>query len=201
MEVDVTSATPGNLINTIPAWGGSPTYGGQGLSAQTIDPNSGTTVDIHNNPAPPQDGTSSATLNVVGVQSPTLSKSFNPNTIGVGGKSKLTITLHNTDILNPLTQTTFTDALPSGLTLANPVKDGSTPILSNCGESLTPPATLLNGPGGTAAAPGDFTLTLNNGTIPKNSDCVITVDVTSAKAGTYINVIPGGPASLYPGAI
>ncbi len=175
VEVDVTSTTPGNLINTLPA---------SVLTATTLD---GATPVAITNTTP-----ASATLNVIGVQPPSLSKGFSPNTISVGQKSTLTITLRNNDTKNPLTQTTLTDYLPANVVLATPVQHLAVPILSGCGGS----ATLLNGPGGTPVAPGDTALTLNNATIAKTSNCVITVDVTSLNQGSYLNTIPAGPAGL-----
>ena len=172
VEVDVTSITPGNLINTIPSGA---------LSSSTLD---GTETFSITNTTP-----ASATLNVIGVQPPSLSKSFNPNTISVGQTSTLTITITNNDANNPLTQTTLTDVLPTGVILANPVQHLPDPILNGCGE---PTARLLNGTGGTPIVPGNSTLTLDNGTIAKNSNCVITVDVTSLAQGAYTNTIPVG---------
>ncbi|MCB0119067.1 MAG: hypothetical protein KDD72_08555, partial [Anaerolineales bacterium] len=96
VEVTVTSTTPGNLINTIPA---------NALTSKTLD--GSLSVDITNTtPA-------SATLNVITVQPPSLSKGFAPNTIYVGELSTLTITIHNNDINTSLTSTTFRDALPT----------------------------------------------------------------------------------------
>ncbi|MEJ5224447.1 MAG: hypothetical protein WHV44_08315 [Anaerolineales bacterium] len=64
VEINVSSITPGNLINTIPAGG---------LSAQGID--GSTPVSISNTtPA-------SATITVIAVSPPSLTKSFAPNTI------------------------------------------------------------------------------------------------------------------------
>ncbi len=62
VSIDVTSTTPGNLINTLPI-GASPPLGGGG--------------DV-TNPTP-----ASATLQVGSVQAPSLSKIFNPTTIFV----------------------------------------------------------------------------------------------------------------------
>ena len=42
---------------------------------------------------------------------------------------------------------------------------------------------------------------LNNGTIARNSSCVIEVLVASNTQGAYTNTIPAGPATVNPGAI
>ncbi len=182
VEVTVTSTTPGNLINTIPTGA---------LSSYTIDPEDTgippTPVFISNTtPA-------SATLNVIEVDEPSLFKSFAPNTIFAGGTSTLTITIQNSDPNNPLTETTLTDTLPTSgngdIQLADPVNAS----LSGCGAG-----TLSDGGGG-SLDPGDTSIRLNDGTIAPSSNCDITVDVTSAVQGAYINTIPAGPGG--PGSI
>lgn len=165
VSIDVTSTTPGNLINTIPAGGLSST-----------DP-TGVTVITNTTPA-------SATLRVGAVQAPSLSKTFTPNTIWVGQTSQLAITIRNNDLNTALTQTTLTDTLPANLVLANPVASS----LTGCGSAT------LTGPGGVPLAPGATAVTLNNGTISANGSCVIRVNVTSTIQGVYTNTIPAGPA-------
>ena len=114
VEVDVTSITPGNLINTIPA-GGLTSTSPTGVAVTNTTP-------------------ASATLQVRAVQPPSLNKNFSPNTIWTGETSTLTINVVNNDLVNALTEARLTDTLPSGLTLANPVS----PTLTNCGgASLT----------------------------------------------------------------
>ena len=103
ITVEVTSTTPGNLINTIPA---------NELESEGDD--GGVIVPITN--ATP----ASATLQVATVLPPSLSKSFAPNTIAVGAFSTLTINIINNDPTTTLTETTLTDNLPTNLVLANP---------------------------------------------------------------------------------
>lgn len=161
VAIDVTSTTPGNLINTIPAGGLSST-----------DPTG--TINISNtSPA-------SATLRVGTVQAPALSKAFTPNTIWIGQSSQLAITIRNNDLSTALTQTTLTDTLPANVVLANPVSAS----LTGCG------AATLTGPGGVPLAPGGTAVTLNNGTVAANSSCVIRFNVTSAVQSVYTNTIP-----------
>jgi len=154
VSIDVTSTTPGNLINTIPAGGLTATGGGGSITNTT--------------PA-------SATLNVSGIQTPTVSKSFNPGTIWVGQTSQLSIVIMNNQSNANLTQASLNDNLPANVFLANPVS----PTLTGCGGSAS-----LN------AVAGGTSVTLNNATIAPNSTCTITVNVTSNVQGAYNNTIP-----------
>ena len=154
VSVDVTSTTMGNIINTIPA-GALSSNGGGGTVTNTF-------------PA-------SATLHVDVVNSPTLSKSFSPNTMLVGQISQLTIRIRNNDFDTALTQASLTDQLPANVVLANPVSSS----LSTFGSSATLSATV-----------GGSTITLTNSTIPANSTCTIRVNVTSTVSGVYTNTIP-----------
>ncbi|NMB94719.1 MAG: DUF11 domain-containing protein [Flexilinea flocculi] len=122
----------------------------------------------------------SATLTVGTIQAPSLSKAFAPNTIFVGATSRLTITVRNNDLSNALTETTFTDTLPANLVLATTVN----PVLTGCGTGSS-----------VTAAAGTNTITLNNGTVAKNSTCTVAVDVTSSIQGYYTNSIPAGPGT------
>jgi len=159
VEVNVSSVTPGNLINTIPAGN---------LNSQGND--GGTPVSITNTtPA-------SATITVIAVSPPSLSKGFVPNTIFVGQNSVLTIRLNNNDADTNLTGATYTDTLPAGLIVATP--NGLT--LTNCG------------PGTASALSGGTTITLNNATVTPAQDCLVAVNVTGA-SGQYTNTIPAGP--------
>lgn len=167
VEINVTSTTPGNLINTIPA---------NNLTATGND--AGRPVTITNTtPA-------SATLTVIVVTPPTLSKGFAPNTITMGAVSTLSITINNNDSNTNLTGTSFTDTLPANVVLANPVS----PTLTNCGASAS-----------LAAVAGGNTIALTNATVTPNLNCVVTVNVTSNTQGVYVNTIPAGPGG--PGSI
>ena len=165
VEINVSSVTAGNLINTIPP---------KNLVSQGDD--NGTIVNITNTtPA-------SATLTVIAVTPPSITKGFVPNTILVGQTSRLTITLNNNDNSANLTGTSYTDTLPAGVVLANPVNA----TVTNCGPySLT-------------ANPGGNTIALSGATVTPNQNCVVAVDVTGA-SGVYTNTIPAGPGN--PGSI
>ncbi|MBE7435823.1 MAG: sortase [Anaerolineales bacterium] len=172
VEVNVSSVTPGNLINTIPA---------NNLTSQGDD--GGTIVNISNTtPA-------SATITVIAVTPPSLSKLFVPTTIFSGETSQLTIRINNNDTDTNLTGASYTDTLPAGLQIANP--NGLT--VTNCGA------------GASVSAPANGnTITLTNGTITPAQDCLVQVDVTGA-SGAYLiangtaNTIPAGPGG--PGSL
>jgi uncharacterized repeat protein (TIGR01451 family) len=106
---------------------------------------------------------------------PTLSKSFSPATIDAGGVSTLSITLSNANSTAASLTAPLTDAFPSGVVIA------ATPR-TNCGGILSAPST-----GGLFA-----TVVLTGGSIPANGSCAVTVDVTAANAGSYINSLPAG---------
>ena len=168
VEINVSSVTPGNLINTILA---------NNLSSQGND--GGTPVSITNlTPA-------SATITVIAISPPALSKSFTPNTIYVGETSVLTIRLNNNDANYNLTGATYTDTLPTGLVVASP--NGLT--LTNCG------------PGTAAATPGGATISLSGATVTPALDCIVSVNVTNTfgSYGAYTNTIPAGPGG--PGSL
>jgi len=167
IEINISSTTPGNLINTIPAH--NPAVGDVGLTASGND--NGNLVTISNTtPA-------SATLTVVGVQPPTVTKAFAPNTVWVGQPSTLSITVNNNDAAVNLTQTSFTDTLPAGVVVANPANITTT----NCGAP-----TVLAPVGGSSVA-------LSGATVTPNLNCVVSVQVVSSTAGSYTNTIPAGP--------
>jgi uncharacterized repeat protein (TIGR01451 family) len=167
VEVNVSSVTPSNLINTIPA---------NNLSSQGDD--GGTIVNITNTtPA-------SATITVIAVSPPSLSKTFAPNTIFVGQNSTLTIRLNNNDADTNLTGVTYTDTLPAGLVLASQPPN---PTATNCGAGFS-----------LTAIAGTNVITLGDATVTPAQDCVVTISVTGAY-GQYTNTIPAGPGG--PGSL
>ncbi|HND49697.1 MAG TPA: hypothetical protein PLL95_14120, partial [Anaerolineales bacterium] len=99
VEVPISSITPGNIINVI------------NVGALTATGAEGTITNT--SPA-------SATITVIEVKPPSLSKVFSPNTIYVGQTSRMTIRINNNDNDTDLTNVSFTDNLPVGVTLATP---------------------------------------------------------------------------------
>ena len=111
VRVDVSSITPGNLLNRIP------------VGALTATGEEGVTVS---NTSPVEE-----TLNVTAVQAPSIVKNFAPNTIWLGQTSVLTINIKNNDLKVALTEASLTDTLPAGVELADPLSV----TLTNCGSA------------------------------------------------------------------
>ncbi len=157
ITVDVTTATCGNYTNTIAA--------GQ-LS---------TSAGANQQPAV-------ATLGVCVPAAPTLSKSFTPSSISVGGTSTLTLTLGNPNTGALTVNGDLIDTLPANVVIAaNP----------NIGGTCTTGSV-------TAVAGGSTVTYANTATIPAGG-CTITVDVTSnpggacgTSGGSYTNTINAG---------
>lgn len=122
VQISITSATQGNLINTIPAG--------------AVDANDGS--GKHSTNTTP----ASATLQVSTITAPSVNKTFGNPTMYAGDKSLLTINLVNQDAVNALTGVGITDNLPAGLTISSAI---FSPALTNCGS-----ATLTAVPGTSA---------------------------------------------------
>ena len=172
VEVNVSSVTTGNLINTIPS---------NNLVSQGND--GGNIVNITNTtPA-------SATITVAAVIPPSLSKIFNPSTIFVGEVSQLTIRLTNNDTNTDLTGASYIDTLPAGLVVATPNGVSTT----NCGAA--PIVTALTGgtsigfSNGTVPASQDCIIRVN---VTGASGAYLISNNTA-------NTIPAGPAN--PGSV
>lgn len=99
---------------------------------------------------------------------PTISKSFSPDPVAVGGTSSLSFTITNPNSTVTLSEIAFSDTLPTGVTVA----DGST---SECGGTLT-----------TTAATS--TISLSDGALAVGANCVFAVTVTVTTAGPHLNV-------------
>ncbi|HUI89717.1 MAG TPA: hypothetical protein VLX61_13450, partial [Anaerolineales bacterium] len=143
-----TDVTNGSVTNTAAAHGQDKTNGSTNINNVTSNQSS---------------------VTVYAVNPPTIAKAFNPAQIPVGSNSTLTFTITNpsTNVI-PLTGVSFSDALPSGMTVAN------APIAAQCGGTLT-------------AAVGSAAISFANGTILANSNCTVSVVVTVAAGGTYNN--------------
>src|SRR6185503_5479868 len=108
---------------------------------------------------------------------PTLGKAFSPATINAGGISTLTLTVSNPDLAVATLTAPLIDTLPSGAVIA------ATPNVS----------TTCGGVGAPVAVAGSPTVTLPAGrSIPANGSCTLTVDVTAAAGGSYINTLAAG---------
>lgn len=169
VSFDVTPTKPGVLTNTIAK--------GDILSADGTT--AGNTV------------TASGSLTVTNVM--TIAKAFQPNTLGPGGVSVLTITLTNPESI-PLTAVSLLDTLPNlaapnNLVIANPAN-----ATTNCTVDGTPDPTKVN------ATAGQRAIQLTGGIVPGkmggvNGVCTITVAVAplgNYSSGTATNTIAAG---------
>lgn len=109
---------------------------------------------------------------------PQLDKSFSPALIPVGGTSTLTFTVTNTNELDAKTGWKYTDALPTGVVLANPT-GATTTCLGATGAAGTTAAIT--------GAAGSSSLTVNGSLAKGQKSCTISVKVTSNTPGTYTN--------------
>lgn len=106
---------------------------------------------------------------------PGLLKSFAPTLIDVNGVSRLTITLSNPNPAIATLTANLVDNLPTDVFVA-PIPN----VATTCGGAGLP-----------TALPGASTITLPAGrTIPANGLCTVSVDVTSALVGVYVNTLP-----------
>lgn len=113
--------------------------------------------------------TGSATDTLTVLDNPLIDKAFSPNPILANGISTLTFAITNPNQSNTISGVTFTDNFPAGVEVA------ATPNASNdCSATFAPSAT-------------DTSVTLTNGTITAGAICTVTVDVTAASTGSYVN--------------
>jgi LPXTG-site transpeptidase (sortase) family protein len=140
------------------------------VTASTLGPHNNISSYIYstqsgNNIGP--GGTASASLNAI--QAPVIAKSFSPDPILVGQTSTLTITVTNPNPSDALTNVSFIDDLPLGLT------DASTPA-STCGATPT-----------MSTVGSQRRITLSGGSLAAGASCTITLTVTPSGAGDYVN--------------
>ncbi|MFA6958730.1 MAG: hypothetical protein WC538_22910 [Thermoanaerobaculia bacterium] len=101
---------------------------------------------------------------------PTIAKSFGAASVVVNGTTSLTFDLTNPNPAGTLSGVGFTDTLPAGLVVATP--NG---VVGNCG-------------GGTVTAvAGSGSVGFAGGSLPANSNCTITLNVTGVTAGIKNN--------------
>ena len=105
---------------------------------------------------------------------PTLSVSFNSNTIGPGNISTMTFLIDNSASGSPVTGLAFTNTLNGNVTIADPA------IAST---------TCLDGGSGSLSAPnGGGTITLSDYQVPAFQTCFVVVNVTATTAGAHSNL-------------
>ena len=144
----------------------------------------GTYVNSTGSIATTSSGTLAALSGTLGVLAhPDVAKAFSPATVSQGASSILTYTLSNSNAastFNPpsnynppsIFNAAFVDSFPTGL---RAVAGAAT----TCGGILT---MADNGTG----------LLFSGGTIPPGGSCLVTVNVTSATAGTYVSTLAAG---------
>lgn len=109
---------------------------------------------------------------------PTFSKTFGASTLNVGNTTTLTITLSNANVSPYYTTSSLTDALPSGLVIANPSSASTTCLMADGSASVL------------TATAGSGSVSLPSGLeIPGNGSCSISVSVLATSGGTKANTI------------
>jgi uncharacterized repeat protein (TIGR01451 family) len=114
-------------------------------------------------------GTAAIATLTVTPSSPTVAKAFSPATVNAGVTSVMTITLTNPNTSAAITGAAFNDIYPAGMT-----NTSSASAATTCVGTVT-------------AADNGNSVQLSGATIPANSSCTVTVNVTSALGGVYTN--------------
>jgi mucin-19 len=102
---------------------------------------------------------------------PSIAKAFSPNSVAVGGVSTLTFTLTNANAGTALTGVSFSDSFPAGLQVA------ATPNVATtgCGSPTFAPTA------------GNTSLSFSGGTIAASGTCTVSVNVTATSSGAKLN--------------
>lgn len=108
--------------------------------------------------------------NIIDPSNAGIAKSFTPATIPAGGAATLKITLTNPNA-GALSGYNFSDTLPAGMTVATPPNATT----SNCGTPSFAPSA------------GASALSFTDGTVAANSSCTVSVSVTTAGTGSFVN--------------
>lgn len=112
---------------------------------------------------------------IAGAQSASLVQAFVPNQIGPAETATLQYSISNPNPATTYYFVGFSNALPTGITYAEPVSYSASP---ECGSpTLTP----------IAGTPPTFMM--SDGTVMGGETCVISVDVTAIDAGSYSNTL------------
>jgi len=123
----------------------------------------------------------SATLNFGPLQI-TVTKIFSPDNVSGGSTSLLSVQVSNPSSQNYV-GVNFTDNMPVGMLIASP-----------------PTASTTCAAGIITANPGDPSFNLSGALLPSNTNCVVSVRVTSSSTGNLTNVIPTGGVISFQGA-
>lgn len=107
------------------------------------------------------------------VQPATVTSSFTPNPIVVGGTSALGITITNPNSSGTLSSIAFTDTLPSELVIDDPNGESGT-----CGSA-----------GVVTATPGSSSFVLSGGSLKAGTSCTVSVAVTTSPTASGAEVV------------
>jgi len=119
----------------------------------------------------------------------TITNSFSPSTVEVGGLSIMTVTVTNPNV-TPLTNVQFNDTQPAGIDL-----------ITQTGGTCS---TVATGGGAFSINPGTDTFSSTSNVLAPGQSCNITVSVRGITVGAHVNTTstvtsseagPGGPAS------
>jgi uncharacterized repeat protein (TIGR01451 family) len=115
-----------------------------------------------------------ASLNVIALSAPTLTKSFaSAGPISPGVSNALTISIGNSNASAITLSSALVDNLPTGVTVASPSASFGTCV-------------------GVTATPGDTKLTLANGSSIPSGGCTVVVNVVGNTGGTFTNTLAAG---------
>jgi LPXTG-site transpeptidase (sortase) family protein len=112
----------------------------------------------------------------------TLVKGFDPLTVFGGAASTMSILLINPGDV-ALTGIAFTDNMPSGMILANPLNFN----VGACGGTLS-------------GVPGSSTFSFSGGSLPASGTCTLTLSATMIVNGNLTNIIPANAVTTLNGA-
>lgn len=113
-------------------------------------------------------GAASASLSVI--PPPAFSLTFLPASLNAGQVGTMTYTIDNTGSALNATNVNFSNSLPAGLVLSNPVNLQSTCV-----------------GGSVSAGPGAGSFSYSGGTVPAGTRCSLTVEIISTAGGTFVN--------------
>ena len=115
------------------------------------------------------------------VQAPALSESFPSTWVAHGGTIAINFTLSNPNQATDFTATTFSDTLPTGLVLANPV--GASGTCLSLSEGIV------------SGSPGARQFQLSGASLPSSSSCTLTINVVGTVSGRQTNTTKAPTAS------
>jgi LPXTG-site transpeptidase (sortase) family protein len=160
IDVFVTSSTSGTYTNTIPP----------------------TSITNNENRVPANELTSSLTLTGGGALSIAVVKGFDPLTVFGSSASTMSVQLINPGTV-ALTGITFTDNMPNGMILANPLNFN----VGTCGGTLS-------------GVSGASSFSYSGGSLPAAGTCTLTLSATMTVNGNLTNIIPANAVTTLNGA-